>query len=302
MRPGTLLAMTRPGFLVITAVACLLGMAFAASCGCGFSAARAAATLALALAAHAGANVLNDYHDAISGADQANQDGLFPFTGGSRLIQQGVTTTGQTRQLAWALLLLVIPGGILLAAHAGGGLIVIGMAGLLLGWAYSAPPLALMSRGAGELAVAAAWWLVVIGADYTQRGSFLVVPAVSAVSFALLVANILLVNGLPDAAADARVGKRTAAVLLGPRNAAALYFGIALLAHLWLGAALAWLIAPTRAAAAFVSLPLSMTAAWNVWRNAEEPRRLRPAIVLTIAAAVVHGLAMAAGVLSARFS
>lgn len=300
MRPGTLLAMTRPGFLAITAVACLLGMAFAASCGCGFSAPLALSTLALALTAHAGANVLNDYHDALNGADDANHAGLFPFTGGSRLIQQGVTTAVQTRQVAMALLLLVVPGGVLLAAHSGGGLLAIGMAGLLLGWAYSAPPLALMSRGAGELAVAGAWWLVVIGADYVQRRGFFIVPAVTAVSFALLVANILLVNGFPDAAADGQVGKRTAVVILGPRVAAALYAGIALLAHAWLAAALWLLIAPTRAAAAFLSLPLSLAAAGVVWRHAAQPLKLRAAIVLTIAAAVVHGLAMAAGLVSVR--
>lgn len=302
MKPGTLLAMTRPGFLAITAVACLLGMAFAASCGCGFSAPLALSTLVLALTAHAGANVLNDYHDALNGADAANQSGLFPFTGGSRLIQQGVTTAVQTRQVAMALLLLVIPGGVLLAAHSGGGLLLIGMAGLLLGWAYSAPPLALMSRGAGELAVAGAWWLVVIGADYVQRRSFFVIPAATAVSFALLVANILLVNGFPDAAADAQVGKRTAVVIVGPRVAAALYAGVVLLAYAWLAAALWLLIAPTRAAAGFLSLPLSLAAAASLWRHAAQPHKLRAAIVLTITAAAVHGLAMAVGVVSVRFA
>lgn len=68
----TLLRMTRPGSLLLTVVACLLGMAFALACGCGFDPLRAAATLALAVTAHAGANVLNDYHDALSGADAAN--------------------------------------------------------------------------------------------------------------------------------------------------------------------------------------------------------------------------------------
>ena len=42
-------------------------------------------------------------------------------------------------------------------------------AGLLLAWAYSAPPLRLMSRGLGELTVALVWFLVVIGADLVQR-------------------------------------------------------------------------------------------------------------------------------------
>ena len=65
--------MTRPGFLTITAVACLLGIASAASSNGSTDWRLALLTLVLALAAHAGANVLNDYHDALNGADAANQ-------------------------------------------------------------------------------------------------------------------------------------------------------------------------------------------------------------------------------------
>lgn len=287
--------MTRPGFLVITVVGCLLGLASAAACGCGFDGWRAAGTVLLAALAHAAANVLNDFEDARNGADAANTGGLFPFTGGARLIQNGEVSVADTRQLALALLLLLVPGGLLLAVTSGGGLVVVGLAGLLLGWAYSAPPLRLMSRGLGELAVAAAWWLVVVGADYSQRGRFFLIPAVAAVSYALLVANILLINGLPDAASDASVGKRTLAVRLGPAGAALLYGWLALLAHGWL-AVTAWLlIPPMQALWGLLSLPLSLAATVLLWRRRAAPHTLRPAIVLTIAAAAVHGLAMAAG-------
>ncbi|GAO27074.1 UbiA prenyltransferase [Alicycliphilus sp. B1] len=54
-----------------------------------------------------------------------------------------------------------------------------------------------MARGLGEVAVALAWWLVVLGADYVQRRQFFVIPAATAASFALLAANILLANGFP---------------------------------------------------------------------------------------------------------
>lgn len=287
--------MTRPGFLVITAVAVVLGWATAAACGCGFDWPRALATLVLALAAHAGANVLNDYHDARNGADAANTGGLFPFTGGSRLIQRGRVTQATTHAVAWALLGLVTLGGLLLALHTRGGLLLIGMAGLLLAWAYSAPPLRLMTRGWGELAVAATWWLVVLGADYVQRQAFFLIPAYSAVSLGLLVANILLINGLPDAAADRAVGKRTLAVRLGPTGAALLYATLAVLAHAWLAVGVWALIPPLPALWGLLSLPLSAAAAWLLWQRRAQPDTLTPAIVLTIAAAALHGLGMAAG-------
>jgi 1,4-dihydroxy-2-naphthoate octaprenyltransferase len=191
----------------------------------------------------------------------------------------------------WAL----IPLGLWLAVLCGSGLLAIGAAGLFLAWAYSAPPLALMSRGLGEAAVALAWWLVVLGADYTQRGHFSVITAATAVSLALLLANILLINGFPDAEPDARVGKRTLVVRLGPIPAAGFYLGLALLAHSWLATSVWLLITPRAAMWGLVSLPLSLAAAGLLWRHAAAPQRLRPAIALTIAAASLHGLAMAAG-------
>ncbi|WP_413911910.1 prenyltransferase [Candidatus Skiveiella danica] len=141
-----LLRMTRPAFLTVTAVACLLGLSTAAACTGGLKVPRALATLLLALVAHAGANVLNDYFDARNGADAANDQGLFPFTGGSRLIQNGAVSVADTGRWAAFLLLALIPLGLWLAVLCGSGLLAIGAAGLFLAWAYSAPPLALMSR------------------------------------------------------------------------------------------------------------------------------------------------------------
>ena len=288
--------MTRPGFLAVTAAACALGLATAALNG-PIHVGPAVVTVLLALIAHAGANVLNDYHDACNGADAANQQGLFPFSGGSRLIQNGVVSVADTGRWAAVLLLGLIPAGIALAAWSHWGLLWIGVAGLLLGWAYSAPPLVLMSRGLGELAVAGSWWLVVVGTDYVQRGSLGSAPAALGVGYALLVANILLINGVPDAPADASVGKRTLAVRLGARGAALLYALIALATHNLLVASVLSHIAPPSALWGLLSLPTALAAAVLLWQRAQTPDQLRPAIGLSIASAVLHGLALSAGLL-----
>ena len=148
-------AATRPAFLSVTFVGCLLGLATAAHAGIALGPALATATLFFALVAHAGANVINDYYDAISGCDSANTERQFPFTGGSRFIQNEVLTLRQTARFGYGLLALVIAAGLWLSWHTGPGLLAIGAGGLLAGWAYSAPPLRLMSRGLGELAIAA---------------------------------------------------------------------------------------------------------------------------------------------------
>ena len=290
----TVWRMTRPGFLLVTAVACLLGQATALSSGIALSTPKALASIVLAVLTHAAANVINDYYDALSGADEINTQGLFPFTGGARLIQNGEVSPGFTLQLALALCAVLIPSGMLLAWHSGPGLIGFGLAGIAIAWAYSAPPLALMSRGWGEFTVAMVWWLVVMGADYTLRGQLALPPIWAGAAFALLIGNILLINEFPDASADAKVGKRTLVVRLGTAIAARLYLGTVVVAHGVLGWAVSMKHLPSLAWIGLVSLPISIAGAVSLWRHHEHPASLRTAIMLTITSANVHGLALAA--------
>ena len=287
--------MTRPAFLLLTVVACVLGTATAAACGCGLDLPLAFGATALAVLAHAMGNVLNDVHDARNGADAANTQGVFPFTGGSRLIQNGEATEQQMANLAKGLLLFLVPAGLLLAVKAGGGVLLLGMAGLVLAWAYSSPPLKLMSRGLGELTVALVWFLVVVGADYVQRRQFFPIPASVALNFALLVAALLLINGFPDGDADAQVGKRSLVVRLGRGHAVAAYWLLVVSAHLWLVLSVWWLIPPQQALWGLLSLPFSVFAGVWLWRHASEPQKLKPALASTVAAVLLHGLGMAFG-------
>jgi 1,4-dihydroxy-2-naphthoate octaprenyltransferase len=291
---GRWLAASRPGFLLVTLTTALVGISQSQACGCGWSPGAAVATVVLALLTHAGVNLYNDYGDAVGGSDAVNTERLFPFSGGSRVIQDGVFSATQMRDAARVLAILVVGGGVMLAAVSGPGLLVVGLAGLVLGWAYSSPRVALMSRGLGELSVALAWWLIVVGADYVQRHAFSTMATVSGVSPALLVAGILWAAEFPDARADAAVGKRTLVVRWGPRTAALGYALSVALGYLWVWAwwRADWL--PFTAWWALGSAPLSLAAAAFLWRHAGEPSRLRPAIALSIAAAVTHGALLTA--------
>lgn len=291
------LAATRPAFLAVTLVGCLIGIASAHAGGVAIDATAAVLTVVLALMAHAGGNVVNDYHDAVSGADDANTGRLFPFTGGSRFIQNGVHTARQTALLGYGLLLVVVPGGLWLTWQAGPGLALIGLAGLVLCWAYSAPPLKLVSRGCGELVIAACWLLVVMGADYVQRGAFDLLPVAAGLSYALLVANLLFINQFPDHDGDAASGKRTLVVRLGPQAAKWGYLLIAIVAHAWLIAMVAIDLLPQKTAAAALTVALAFPAGRDLLEYAAQPAELGPAIKRTIVAALVHG-AILAGVLA----
>lgn len=290
-------AATRPAFLSVTLVGCLIGLAAAYADGVAVDGLKAFLTVFFALVAHAGVNVVNDFYDAQNGSDAANTERLFPFTGGSRFIQNGVIGLREVGLFGYGLLASVIPPGLWLAWHSAPGLLLIGLAGLLIGWAYSAPPLKLMCRGVGEFAIVAAWLLVSVGADFVQRGAFSASPAIAGLPFALLVANILYINQFPDRAADALAGKRTAIVRLGPQRARWGYVAIALLAYGWLTLAALSGHLPLWTLAGLATLPLSLGAARILVAHAERPAELAPAIKQTILASNLHGLILAATLL-----
>ena len=293
-------AATRPAFLSVTLAGAFIGLGTAAADGLAIDGFKALLTVLFALVAHAGANVVNDYYDALNGSDAANNERLFPFTGGSRFIQNGVLSLAETRNFGYALLAAVIPAGLWLTVRSADGLVVIGLAGLLVAWAYSAPPLKLMSRGLGEGAITAGWLLVVLGTDFVQRGTFSAQPLVAGLPFALLVAAILYINQFPDLQADAVAGKRTLIVRLGPAAARWGYVLLTGAAYGFLAAAIAWGRLPLWTAAALLPALLSFNACRQLLADADRPARLTPAIKLTVAAANLNGILLSAGLVLSR--
>ena len=284
---------TRPAFLSVTFVGCLLGLASAALGGVELDPLKATVTLLFALLAHGGANVVNDYYDARSGCDAANDERVFPFTGGSRVIQNGVLSLREAGIFGYALLAVVVPAGLWLTAVSAPGLIVVGLAGLLIGWAYSAPPFKLQSRGLGEYGITAAWLLIVIGSDFVQRREFSFMPVAAGLGFALLVANVLYINQFPDVKADALAGKRTLVVRLGVQHARRGYALIALFCYGWVTALVALGHLPAVALISLLPAIASFKAASNLARHAAHPSELVTGIKLTILAASLHGLLLA---------
>jgi 1,4-dihydroxy-2-naphthoate octaprenyltransferase len=217
MRPGLRIwfAATRPAFLSVTIVGVLLGIASTIHDQTFRSIALATVTLLFALIAHAGANVINDYYDAISGCDEANTERIAPFTGGSRFIQNGLLTQRQTKLFGYGLLASVIPAGLWLLSQSGIDLLWIGLTGMVSAWAYSAPPLKLQSRGLGEIAIMVAWAMVTLGSAYMQSQNLSPTTIYAALAYAPLVANVLFVNQIPDRNADAYAEKKTLIVRHG---------------------------------------------------------------------------------------
>mgnify|MGYP000190910911 CR=1 FL=1 len=283
---------TRPAFLMASALPVVLGAAAARGEG-ALDTFLLLAVLLGAVLIHGGINSLNDYHDALTGADAVNEDRIHPFTGGSRFIQNEVLRPQAMARLGRGLLVAGAAIGVYLAIRTGPGLLALGLGGLVLGWAYSARPLQLMARGWGEPAVFVGFGgLIPLGADWVLRGTLEPAVLAAGVPFGLLVMDLLFVNEFPDRRADSTAGKRHWVVRLGPHRARWIYGIVALGAYLWVLVAVVRGALPVPALVALAPSVLSFRAWAGVMNHADEPAYLEPAIRRSVSAMAVFGVLM----------
>ena len=206
---------TRLPFLSATIVPVLLGILIAAGHG-AFDLLTAVLTVIGASFVQLGLNVANDVFDTAQGADDANVTPT-KYSGGSRVIQYGLVSFRRMASLATIFYVAAgVIGLLLLVLRGSPALLVIGVVGFIVSLGYTAPPLKLVYRGLGEIAVAIGFGpLMLLGAYVVQtRGVLTWEPVVASLPVALLVALILYVNEIPDRRGDARAGKRTLPVRL----------------------------------------------------------------------------------------
>ena len=207
---------TRLPFLSATAVPVLLGIAVAASHGT-FNWWVALLTLIGGSFAHLAINVTNDIFDTLSGADDANTTPT-QFSGGSRVAIYDLISIRGLSWLALALFGAAAAIGLVLVAVTGHlALVWIGVAGIAVGIAYTAPPLKLVYRGFGEIAVAVGFGpIMLLGSYVAQTGQLAWEPLVLSLVPGILISLILFVNEIPDRRSDAETGKRTLPARLAP--------------------------------------------------------------------------------------
>ena len=207
---------TRLPFLSATAVPVLLGISVAASHG-AFTWWTALLTLIGASFAHLAINVTNDIFDTLSGADDANPTPT-QFSGGSRVAIYDLVSVRGLGLLAAGLYAVAAVIGLALVAITGSAtLLWIGVAGIALGIAYTAPPLKLVYRGLGEVAVAIGFGpVMLLGAYVVQTQRIDLEPLVLSLVPGILIALILFVNEIPDRRSDAQAGKRTLPTRFSP--------------------------------------------------------------------------------------
>ena len=230
----------RPAFFPASVLPVVVGSAWGHAVSGTLDLGVAALALLATMLVHAGANVINDVADDESGTDRANTERIFPYTGGSRFIQNEILSARAMRRFGVGLLAAACLCGALLAWLKGPLVLAFGLAGVALATLYSLRPAQLAGRGIGELAIAVAFGLLpVTGAAWLQSGLMDGAALLISVPVALWVTAILLINEVPDIAADAAAGKRTLPARFGVTGARWIYVGLQLSALLAIVAAVA---------------------------------------------------------------
>jgi 1,4-dihydroxy-2-naphthoate octaprenyltransferase len=281
-------------FLTATAIPVLLGTAIAWKDGF-LNLPLFFLTLIGACCFHLGANLINDYFDFGSGADNANLTPT-PFSGGSRVIQRGLMAPTGVRNLA---LLFYVTGaviGLVLTAVRGPELLVFGAAGFLAGFLYTAPPLRLAHRGLGEIMVGLGFGpIIVLGAYFVQTGRLSAEAFFASIPVALLIVAVLYINEIPDKLWDAKAGKRTLVVRLSSPASITGYLVIVLAAYAIIVAGVIARVMPVATLLGLLTLPMALNAFKTLQRNFAYPYRLIPANATTIFLHLLTGLLLFAG-------
>lgn len=280
------LGATRPMFLPASVLPVLVGSIWGWQAIGSFDPLVFALALIVVALVHAGANVANDVADDRSGTDHLNEQRIHPFTGGSRFIQNGVMTAREMTSWAAVLFAAGTVLGLVLLVLKGPWVLVFGFSGVAIGLAYSLPPLGLSARGMGEVAVAGGFGILpVIGSYWLQAGFVTGEAVLVSLPASLWVMAIIIINEVPDIAADASTGKLTLVVRLGSRASAWLYMMVQLAAFLTLVLA-AW-VNVIAWAGLLLPLALLVLAAWTACTVNRSRSSLRLGIILTL---VIHAL------------
>ena len=221
----------RPKFFPASVLPVLAGTAWGVQAAGSLDLLAFLLALVATVCVHAGANVINDVGDESGGTDRQNTDRIYPYTGGSRFIQTGIMDASAMARLGTSLLAVAAIAGLLLILMKGTVVLAFGLAGVLLAVLYSIGPVRLASVGVGETAIFIAFGVLpVTGAAWLQSGQLDVSSLIFSVPIGAWVAAILLINEVPDIAADSATGKRTLPVRFGLGGTALIYIALNLAA------------------------------------------------------------------------
>jgi 1,4-dihydroxy-2-naphthoate polyprenyltransferase len=200
---------------------------------------------------HVGTNVINEIYDVRKGADRITSPRA------SHALLKGRISEREAFAIVLIAFVAATGIGVWLTAERGWLVVALGLAGLIGGWGYTAPPLQYKFRALGLPLVFLLFGpLSVIGAYYVITGTFEWSTVALSIPVGLLVTAILHGNEWRDISEDARAGGTTFSIRVGRRIAHGGYLTLVVGAYLALGAAVLVKALPVQSLLALLSLPL----------------------------------------------
>jgi 1,4-dihydroxy-2-naphthoate octaprenyltransferase len=199
---------------------------------------------------HSGTNIVNEIYDVRKGVDAITSPRA------SHALLKARLTERQAFVVAYAAFALAVGVGLYLITLRGPAIIALGLAGLLGGYFYTAPPFEYKYRALGvPLVFLLMGPLMVVGTYFAVTGTWSATALAASVPVGLLVAAILDGNEWRDINEDSRAGISTLSARIGRDRAHYFYVTLVLGAYIALGltVAVGWL--PPQSLLAIVSLP-----------------------------------------------
>jgi 1,4-dihydroxy-2-naphthoate octaprenyltransferase len=204
---------------------------------------------------HVGTNVVNEIYDVRKGIDSITSPRA------SHALLKGRLAEREAFALAAAAFGGAAAIGLWLVAARGWPVAVLGLAGLIGGLGYTAPPLEYKFHALGPpLVFLLMGPLMVVGAYYVSSGAVSWDALLVSLPVGLLVTAILHGNEWRDVSEDARAGISTLSIRAGRRAAHSLYLSLVVGAYLVLSLAVAVQALPAQSLLAMLSLPLLVRA------------------------------------------
>jgi 1,4-dihydroxy-2-naphthoate octaprenyltransferase len=204
---------------------------------------------------HVGTNVVNEIYDVRKGIDSITSPRA------SHALLKGRLAEREAFALAAAAFGGAAAVGLWLVTARGWPVAVLGLAGLIGGLGYTAPPLEYKFHALGPpLVFLLMGPLMVVGAYYVSSGAVSWDALLVSLPVGLLVTAILHGNEWRDVSEDARAGISTLSIRAGRRAAHSLYLSLVVGAYLVLSLAVAVQALPAQSLLAMLSLPLLVRA------------------------------------------
>jgi len=257
-----------------------------------FAAGPFGAALLGALLIQIGTNFANDYHDYHRGADTDERQGFV------RVTQAGLVPPDRVKRWMIETFALAFLPGLYLAWVGGWPLVVVGLASIAAGVAYTGGPWPLAYHGLGEPFVFVFFGLIAVSVtEYVQTLRFDPSSLVAGCGVGALTTAILVVNNLRDIPTDRGADKKTLAVRwgeAGSRLEFELLLLVAVAAPVAGVALFGWPVASLLASLAVASAvpPLRTVLAFD------DRSELNRALSQTGRALLVYGVVLSAGLIS----